>query len=344
MTDWYVFLTPAAVAAILALVRFVGCSSFGAAENSTTPPPDTPPGTKPLPPTQTPYATVIKESSPVLAYWRLGEASGNQAIDQLGPPGPPPGKHPATYMTVAPPGMPADANLHSAAAAGTVARGQPPLRKGDALTCALLDGGFVEHAFTADLNPNPTGPGAPKPGFSLEAWVKPNWPAEPTVNYHVVAASFQKAPGNAFRGFVLLAGPDPASEGVPNGPTYWQVHVGVGAAGRVVLLGPPVEPGTRVYLVASAQAKTVSLWVNINKEAGDKAIPEATTTMPADYVPNGAGGGGTPLYIGAGRIGTSPPSAPRFPFKGWIQDVALYSRPLVAAEVVRHFLSGDGEL
>jgi hypothetical protein len=45
-----------------------------------------------------------------------------------------------------------------------------------------------------------------------------------------------------------------------------------------------------------------------------------------------------PLYIGAGRPDLA---MPRFPFNGWIQDVAFYNVMLDNTTIETHFMNGN---
>lgn len=312
MTDWLPLVTPLAVLAVLALYRFVGCTLLFPLESPPPPDPET-------------YATIVQGEA--VAYWRLGDQAGAvQAVDQLG-------AHPGTYTS--PGALPASTTLHSAAAPGTVALGEPPLRGegSDALTSARFDGGLVRvEPFSAALNPAT---------FSLEAWVKPDWALETQPNYHVVVAAFERAPGNTHRGFILQAGPDPAIEDAPSGPTFWQVRVGTGGAAIETVLGTQFDPGTkpRTHLVVTCDGSTLELWVDGGVEAGTQLLPTNSRTLAAAFAPNQ----GRPLFIGAGRTEVDAQS-PRFPFVGWIQDVSLYSTVLTPEQIARHALKGDGVL
>jgi len=117
------------------------------------------------------YRTTILGDSP-LAYWRLGEASGTTAIDELG-------LHNGTYV-----------NTPTLGVAGAVGDGNPAVR---------FDPAQVEYAAANGYSTMPSGP------VSLEAWFKwdgVTWPASSVAGGTSIAGWFDRSGVAAFRFFV----------------------------------------------------------------------------------------------------------------------------------------------
>lgn len=317
-----------AVLGILLVFRFTGCGSFETAL-----------------PTTDPYPKMIRDTAGLVAYWRLAETGGTTAVDEVkaaGPSPPPDGKHPGEYKAV-PGGIPAD-DPQSGAAGGTFTLGQPSLLdvQTDAGKSASFDGGFVRVPFAAELNP---------PTFTVEAWVRPSWGQESPLKFHSVVTSRQDDNGQK-RGFMLYAGP-PLPGSYPPGKdpqkTYWQFWIGTGGSTWVMLVGPETTLDADTHLMASCDGTQMKIWVDGGREDAGAFLPDEGMAATAAFVPNQA----RPLYIAGGKTDlngqTYPPNhpewpnrprAPRYPFQGRIQDVALYSVANVAAHT--HAAVGSG--
>ena len=259
------------------------------------------------------YGATVLGNPDLVGYWRLGEVVGPTANDEKG-------ANPGAYRTAA---LAADAVLKSPAAPGTLAFGQPGLLNSDpARTAVGVDGGYVEVPFAAALNPA---------SFSLEAWVHPEWDPGESGVFRCVLAAREDVGGTVKRGYTLYAGPNLATPG--DATAYWQVWVGEGGPAWQPLIGPPVLVGMTSHLVATYDGMTLRLYVDgPNDDAG---TPDAQ--MPATYVPNTS----RPLYIGMGRPETPGPDGPRFPFKGRLQEVAIYNTALPATTVADHTWAGN---
>jgi hypothetical protein len=184
-------------------------------------------------------------------------------------------------------------------------------------TSVRVDGGYVEVGFSAALNP---------PEFTIEAVVLPEWdPAESGV-FRCVIASREETTGPPIRrhGYILYAGPtlDPVTAQVVDPTMRWQAWVGTGADDELWqwLVGPPVEEGP-TYLAATCDGTTLRLYVA--NEKMDLDLPRIE--MAVTYSPNP----GQPLYIGMGAPDRAVPDpGPLYPFKGRMQEVAVYDAVL----------------
>jgi hypothetical protein len=243
--------------------------------------------------------------------------------------------------------------------------GQPGLVKGDAkqpgndpailTTCMVVDGGYVEVPFDSRWNPPAS--------FTLEACVTVGWQADPMVDPRAWRAVLDgrgqnpQDPNAMCQGFAIIAMPDDKQPLPPAPPVYhWTVIVGnglTGSSGFTILpdTGPPIalfnpspplpeQPPAVVpvvYLAVTYDGTTLTLYVNDQ--------PPVSTS--ASYIPNTA----SPLYIGAGapyspnrQTGGSASGGPLFPYRGAIQDVAIYNVALGAAAIQDHFKHGSGNL
>jgi hypothetical protein len=302
---------PAALLAVVSLLCFVGCKfDPGGALPSFT---------------QYTDLTILSNAT-LAAYWPLGEAPGaTSAVDLKG-------GHNGAYTTAAPyPSIPGSAP--SAAASGAFTLGQPGIVAGDTVqpgntirtTCMGVDGGYVNVPFDPAINP--TG------AFTIEAWVRVEWTEADQAAYRCImdgrAAGVQ-------RGFALFANPS----------NHWEVWVGnggSGAPGWTVL--PTNDPfplsvdGLTFYVVATYDGTTLNIYVDGEQRAGGIAA----VYVPNDNVPPNVPG---PLYIGTGApflpIGPQPAGGPQWPFKGKIQDVAIYNAALSLDDIIKHMHNGNG--
>jgi hypothetical protein len=237
---------------------------------------------------------------------------------------------------------PPAADVLSAAAPGTIAFGQPGIVKGDAVAlampsviqpCVVVNGCYVEAPFNPKF--------VPQGSFTVEAWVRVDWTAGDPQAWRFV---LDMRDFNPRKGFGLFAMPDPNQPGVYR----WAAMVGNGgpgsggfttlttSEGQITLSGGGTPPDP-VYLALTYNGQTLTLFVN-----GD---PQGH--IDTAYLPNIS----QPLWIGAGapyvtRRPLQPagePGSPLFPFVGAIQNVAIYSKDLMAADIRTHFRNGNAE-
>ncbi|MBV9220002.1 MAG: LamG domain-containing protein [Methylobacteriaceae bacterium] len=307
MSAMLLVLLPLGLLAIVSLLCFVGCS-FSAAGIAT----------------YYQYQQTVLQTSGVLALWSLNEASGTIAYNGVTTADP---STNGTYLATTVP-YPDDSQdaLKSAPAPGTFQIGQSPgIVAGDCAngdpnqvsSCAVFDGGYVSVAANASLNPAQ---------FSIEAWVRPDWAASDPAAFRIVAMSRDNSPP-IFKGFALYARPD----------NVWGVSVSDGTAPLTeVKANGPFALGLTNHLVATYDGSTLVLYVD-----GD-----ASSLPNLPYNPNVT----KPLYIATGapelplRTGTAvndPTHGPLNPFKGVIQDVAIYNRALTSTEVATHLANGN---
>jgi hypothetical protein len=320
MMDWFLLLAPLPVAAFLLLFRFVGCvlNTEGLAPED--PIPDPPPD----------YGAAMLAEADLVAYWRLGEpagtSAGDPALDQKG-------AHPGTYTTAdlaADPGLLSPETAHPP----ILAPGEAGLLdSAPALTSVQVDGGYVGVPWASALNPPKT------PGFTVEAWVRPAWPAAETGVFRCVVASREDLSIGGRHGYVLYAGPqlDPVTFAIVDPAMRWQAWVGDGAQWRM-LVGPPVQVDLTTYLLVTYDGATETLVLYAVNESID-LDSYAPANMSTSYSPNP----GKPLYLGMGAPERAVPSpGPLYPFLGRIQEVAVYESPLGGPSFTAHVRAGFG--
>jgi hypothetical protein len=356
MSEWYFVLAPLALLAVLSLVRFVGCSSFGSTPDAT-PAVETKPG-----PTGKPvadYEGTVKKDVPV-SYWRLQEkhaaepspgptvpnapVSGGTATDTMShnngtykalkvqPPAPPP--PPAT------PPYPLD----TPSTLGTLALEAPGLLEltGQQSTSMSVDGGYVEVPFGLSLK---------LPSFSVEALVRPGWDPTETGLYRSVITfcTVDITPGapKAF-GFGLFAGPDPSN---PSGSDVWQIWLADGTTFKLmkdsVRSLTPVDFNHTNYVGVTYDdvTKKLNMYVYVPGVGMDldsgvaHPLPDVTV---AAYSP--VSNATQSLLIGMHRPPIAPGAPSPFPlyhpFKGRIQEVAIYGTALPVDRMASHVLAG----
>ena len=253
----------------------------------------------------------------LVSEWPLGDAPGSStAVDTFGP-------NPGVYKT---------ATLAENVPSQSPATASPPvlnlgtaslLDSSPAATCVQVDGGYVEVPFSDTLN---------TPQFTFLVWVLPEWDPAEMVGarkpYRCVLSSREVA-ATAPRGYTLYAGPnllDPADLTV-----YWQAWLGDGTAGAQwqMLLGPPVEFDV-THLAISYDGTTLKLYVNGSNDTD--GTPDAQ--LDTGYAVNTT----SSLLIG---MGAPEQPAPRFPFKGRLQDVKAYKAALPAVSIDNHVMAGQ---
>ena len=308
---------PLALLAAVSLLCFVGCvlRSTG----------DVPPFTN--------YRGTIQGDPNLVAFWPLGEMPGETTAHDIQ------GGHDGTYTAVADPGYPTipppPGEAPSAKANGTFTLGATGIVQGDGVgddpaslnTCMKTDGGYVSVPFDAAINP--TG------AFTIEAWVRVEWTGDDEAAFRTVIDA--RAVDGGSRGFALYATPD----------NHWEVWLGnggTGMTGRAIATTPDPFPmsleGVTFYLAASFDGSMLRIFSDGEQRASVAMSVYAPNDDVSPHVPS-------PLYIGAGAPwlptgGPIPPGGPRWPFRGKIQDVAVYNAALDQAVILKHKHNGDG--
>jgi hypothetical protein len=344
MIAWYVLLGALAVLVCLLLFGFASCSSFGAAPNPepppAAPPPPPPPGSPPPPPPPDygQYGNWVTRTKDLVAYWRLGEPASTPVLKASDPI--PAGAvktakdtfngYDGYYLKLNKAATP-DYPRHSAATAGDIILGVTPglleVAPQENYPCLQVDGGFVQVPWDNHLNPQ---------AFTLESSGPAGLVPKKT-------------------GWGLYLGPDQA------GNLAWQVWMGDGKAtnpkfNQVAVANPGRTQLTLTYLALTYDgAQNLQLWLyypNTNQDLGLLDVPVLKlVTTPFIFHPNDSSANGKGEFIiGAGSnlfpvIGNPPQRL--YPFKGKIQEVALYKSDLSAGGGVQsilasHELAGGG--
>lgn len=312
MFGWYFCIGALALLAAILLFGFVGCESFGTAASGM----------------EADYPTTIQKTPDLVAYWRLGDLPSGSPGDMKDALGKFNGDH---HQYPAPITTP-DNIQHSPVTTSHVNYGETPglLELSPSSPCLDVDGGWVLVSFDDLLNP---------PQFTLEAWVAPD-PLMAKGFFHCFAQS--AGPGFSASqqktGWGLFLGPDDPNKTPPD-DFFWQVWMGDGAQFKRVAIANGTDCPTRLrltYLALTFDGTNLQLWLYYpdNKQQLDiqhlrGAQAKVTTFKRNDTSPIGQGpfmiGVGFPLFTGGG-----PYSLPIYPFKGKIQEVALYKRDLSA--------------
>jgi len=288
------------------------------------------------PPAFTTYSHMISANSACVAFWPLSEALDTMAaVDHQA------GRNhgvyvdPATASTVSPP-LPADIypwpavplpeGHLSAAAPGVLLLNQPGIVNGDRIApdevdttpCMFVDGAFVQVPFNPTINPTSS--------FTFEAWVEAHWTSSDPVASRCVLDARDLGTHTGFGLFVT-------------GDNNPQVSIGTGSASvdsaftnldsdvRFGLLTDPHAENAHKYLAVTYDAATRTLHLFVD------GVQHASGMT--DYAPNTT----QPLWIGAG-LHSFP--RPLVPFKGKIQNVAIYNDALAPDVVMAHFQNGLG--
>ena len=341
MSAWYFVLAPVAALAVLALIRFVGCASLLGIEDW-----ENKGG-----PSGPDYVGTVHEMDAPVSYWRLQEKhvaepspgptvpntpiAGGIAKDEMG-------QNPGTYKSVmlqepAPPPLPPD----SPAAPGSLTLEAEGLLElsGQQSTSVTVDGGYVEVPFSnsfLDLS-----------SFSVEALVRPEWSAGETGLYRsVVTFCTVDVTPNAKKafGFGLFAGPDPANS---SSPDVWQIWLGDGTDFKP--FKDPLRPLTLVdfvhtnYLLVTYDdaSNLLNMYVYIasaNCDLDSPVVHPLKDVSVTAYSP--VADPTQSLLIGMHRppigSGVSGPFPVYHPFKGRIQEVALYDKSLSIGRACSH--------
>ncbi|MBV8566973.1 MAG: LamG domain-containing protein [Methylobacteriaceae bacterium] len=270
------------------------------------------------------YQASISGTNGVVGFWPLDEGSGTVANNNA--PSPPANTN-GTYLATTVP-YPDDTHdaLQSAPAPGTFQIGQSPgIVGGDCIAkiptdlspCIVVDGGYVSVPANAAINPAQ---------FSVEAWVRPDWTANDPAAYRVVVMSRDNSPPT-FKGFALYARPE----------NVWAVSVSDGNTPlSEVKANGPFALGLTNHLVATYDGSTLTLYVDADASLAPNIAYAPNTTKPL-YIGTGA----PELPLRTSTIVDDPTHGPLNPFKGAIQDVAIYNRALTSTEVATHFANGN---
>ncbi|MFA6267874.1 MAG: LamG domain-containing protein [Pseudolabrys sp.] len=280
-----------------------------------------------------------------VAYWRLndlGVATTNPpseitAVDTVGKNNNDPhnGKYknkvsnPSLFPCPGGPLDPPNNTAHSAVGPGDLTIAAPGIVTGDTMPpndpknpisfpCMQTNGAFVIVDSNATCNP---------PVFSAECWVFAEWDANDGPALRFVIDSRENA-GSVVSGFAMYV----------NEAGNWEALVADGGGTTFALVtGGKAALTTLTHVVLTYDGAVANLFVD-GKLAGSNAI--------TGFVPNTT----QPLTIGAG-FGRLPertdPSQllafPLCPFKGKIQDVAIYKAALSVLDVTKHHDNGLGQ-
>jgi hypothetical protein len=286
----------------------------------------------------------VKGNQAVIAYWPLGEEQDSDPAAELikGNTGkyidPDTAKelYPWPEFPIKNPPGP---DVLSAAAFGKIAFKQPGLVKGDAVSpedakvitpCVVVNGCYVEVPWNMEF--------VPQASFTVEAWVRVDWTADDPHAWRFLVDMRDFNPG---RGFGIFAKADDNQPGMYR----WAGMIGNGGTGgagfTTAASQVPITLGTAetVYLALTYDAASQTLRLYMN---GQQQVMASSVA----YAPNTA----QPLWIGAGapfvaRRPTQPadePGSPLFPFKGAIQDVAIYNAALEPDVILLHYHNGNG--
>jgi hypothetical protein len=328
MTEWSFLLAPLAVFVVLLLFRFVGCDKlFGLDEIHVLPG----------------YDSTVSTDTPV-SYWRLQEkhsaeppvptvpntsVSGGTAKDETG-------HNDGTYRTVNV--QPALQFPDSPSAPGSLSLEAPRLLDlgGPDTTSLSVDGAYVEVPFSISLSVQ---------SFSVEALVFPEWdPAESGLYRTVVTLCTVDLTSGSVKafGFGIFAGPDP---GAPPGPDVWQIWLADGTEFK-----PIKDPNRNLrsvdftktnYLAVTYDDTSKKLNMYVYVSGNDLDHGGVHPLSDVDVVAYSPVADPTQsLLIGMHRppIGGAIPVY--HPFKGRIQEVAIYSQALPSTRVISHILAG----
>lgn len=370
-----VYFLMGALALLIAMLLFgfVGCGKY-LDPSPPTPDPEPPPIEEVLPPDIVPppyplpdygdYGNWITRTKDLVAYWRLGEPA---TITVLKATDPIPAGAVKTAKTTSPPWVVVSDKLdgyhlklnpvttpdnarHSPKTAGEVIPGVTPgllqISPQENYPCLQLDGGFVQVPWSNELNP---------PAFTLEAWVSPSptmfdpAPGAQQFYYCLVESAGPPGLGQKKTGWGLYLGPE--NPVAPLGQLFWQVWMGDGSNfNRVAVANPGRTQLKLTYLALTFDGnQNLQLWLycpdtDEDLDLLDKPVLKILIN-PFTFLPNdGTAAGKGEFIIGAGSnlfpnvAGT--PGQRLYPFRGKIQDVALYKSVLPGNILESHYLAG----
>jgi hypothetical protein len=275
-----------------------------------------------------------------VAYWRLSDSfKETVAFDTVGKAKNDP--HHGTYQSVVNPDPMIQAlfpcvagevnpTTHSAFAPGILKLEAPGIVFGDTLpphdkdnpkntTCVQFDGGFVTVPANATCNP---------PVFTVECWVRPEWTANDEPAHRMIIDS-RDSVDDVQSGFGLWVNDD----------GNWEATLGAAGPGSFTLVtGPKASLDSNTHLVLTYAGEFAALFVN-----GERF---GVGTQVLDFIPNTT----QPLTIGVGLARLPPRTSPAdflffplFPFKGKIQNVAIYKAVLSDQTILSHSMHGKGQ-
>jgi hypothetical protein len=320
MSTTLFFLVPIGMLAVVWSVSFVGCAFQTSG-------------------LQTPYSDDIVGDPDLVAYWPLNDVlttlnTQGQTIKATDLSG---NGHDGSYTI--PPAYP-NTPTNSQPFSNPFLQRQPSIVPGDAgsvknpLPASVdFEGGYVSIPWSTQNSPTLT-------SFTLEAWIKPNWPQSQSGFFWVIFGAITDTAG-----FALSIGPT----------NDWEITVGNGQTTATVDTMVSVDLTATTYVAVTFQSSgantgTLSLWINPSSDTPappTPAWPPSPNPPPTTYVPVDPTQPVT-FFIGAGdnedaqTLRTTPmgPGAPQFPFKGQIQSVALYQTALDATKLQAHFQDG----
>jgi len=320
MNSWLFLLAPVSVLAVMFFFGVIGCAAIAGLDEVFTAPT---------------YDERVKGEASLVAYWRLGEpsstpvpSSGGAAKSQVGPNNgdyEPLAKAPVDNARHSPPVGPSPIQL-----------GLPGLltKFPNETGMQSKDGaGYVQVPFAPDLNP---------PNFTFEAWVNPDIGDDDNQspgNYYCIVESTGPPGKNGLGakkfGFGLYIGPKDVPPKTPPGQYFWQIWMGDGnKLSQVAVSKDPVTFKKTTYLVLTFDNTKLQLFLylpgtgqDLDKIAGQFSAtfpqfkPVDSTILGDFYI-----GSGSNLYPAVPGI----PAQRLYPFKGYIQEVALYNTDLSA--------------
>ncbi len=307
---------------------------------------------------------MIQATPDLVAYWRLGEPATAPVLPASMPI--PTGAEKTAkdtfggfdgyYFKLNPVTTP-DYARQSPPTTGTITLGVTPglleVPPQEDFPCIYVDGGFVMAPWDNHLNPQE---------FSLEAWVSPDPGLETQYYYCLAESTGPSGLGPRKTGWGLYLGPDPGHPG----SLVWQVWMVFNNTFNQVAIGKwdylkdannqVISQLSLTYLVLTFDGvHKLQLWVYfpyVEMDLDALEVPYLNIVMPNftfqpnDVSPNGQG----EFLIGAGSnlfpvLGVPPQRL--YPFKGRIQEVALYKRDLsapnnagVQLDLRQHFMAG----
>jgi Concanavalin A-like lectin/glucanases superfamily len=292
-----------------------------------------------LPPFTTYTDTDVVGNPAAVAYWPLSEAVGAAtAVDLVGTKKGTP--HNGTYkdVTTAPAFFPCPGpfavapTVHSAFAPGTLTLGTMGIVPGDTVqplndpnvrtTAMQVEGGFVSVPANSVVNP-----AAP---FTIEAWVRPEWDAAAPPAFRVIVDS-RDVSGTASFGFALWI----------NEVNQWEAAIGVNGSPQFVrVTGEKATLSATTHVVLTFDGTNGALFTD-----GIRTSPMTPLPGGMAFSPNTT----KPLVIGVGLPWLPPRMQPTddlffplLPFKGTIQNVAIYNAVLSDQVIMLHRDHGNG--
>ncbi len=293
-----------------------------------------------------PYPTVVLGEDDLVAYWRLGESDGTTILPASMPI--PPGAEKTAkdekngfdgyYLKLDLISSP-DTLRHSPATSGTITLGEDGIIEIEdpqiPNSCIDTDGGYVQVPFNDLLNP---------PQFTFEAWVVPDASLLPGFYYCLVESTGPPVAGPLGKqtGWGLYLGPSDINN--PTGPLFWQVWMGDGTQFKKVAIAngsvTPTQIGILTYLAVTFDGTNLRLWLYYPGFTQELTIvnflgaqANVTTPLMGPFFRNDTTNAGQgDFFIGTGSNLTIFGTSQRlYPFRGKIQEVALYNSNLAGS-------------